>query len=327
MWKPLIQIASCTLLFLPLIGQHAKAQTSTGYPTKTVKLIVPFPPGGTTDSITRIVGNKLSAKWGQPVIVENRPGAGGNIAGAMFAKSDPDGYTLFSSAPGPLTINFSLFKNLNFDPRKFVSVSMIADMPNALVVGPSVKAKTLQELIAYAKQNPGKVTFATQGNGTTSHLTAVLFQSLTGIKMLHVPYKGSSPALTDMIGGQVDMMFDNITTSLPFYNQKRVNILAVTTKSRVRFLPNVSTAAEAGLPNFESGTWVGVVAPQGTPTAIAEKINKDIAEIIKQPDVIKQFADLGAEPLGGTPADMSAFLRSESNKWRKVIDSASITAD
>lgn len=327
MWKSVARIASCSMLALALAGQQAQAQPSAPYPAKAVKIIVSFPTGGTTDSIARIVSNKLSAKWGQPVIVENRPGAGGNVGAAVFAKAAPDGHTLFFSAPGPLTINISLFRNLNFDPRKFVPISMVARMPNAMVVGPSVKAKTMQEFIAHARQNPGKITFATQGEGTTSHLTALLFQSLTGTKLLHVPYKGSAPALVDMIGGQVDVIFDNITTSAPFYNQKRVDILAVATKSRVRSLPTVPTASEAGLPNFESGTWVGVVAPQDTPAAIAEKVNKDIAEVLKQPDVIEQIATLGAEPFGGTPAEMSAFLLDETSKWRQVIQAANITVE
>jgi tripartite-type tricarboxylate transporter receptor subunit TctC len=325
MLKPIVRFASCALFALPLLAQYAAAETV--YPTKPVKIIVSFPAGGTTDAVTRIVGQKLSAKWGQSVIVENRPGAGGNIGGAYVSRAEPDGYTLFSSAPGPLTINISLYKNLNFDPRKFVPVGMMADMPNVLVVGPTIKAKTMQELIAYAKQNPGKVSFATQGNGTTSHLTGVLFQSLTGTKMVHIPYKGSSPALTDIIGGQVDMMFDNITTSLPFYSQKRINILAVTAKSRIPSLPNVPTAAEAGLAGFESGTWVGLVAPPGTPAEIAAKVNKDLNEVLKQPDVIKQFAALGANPFRDSPAQMEAFLNGEIAKWRKVIQSANISLD
>jgi tripartite-type tricarboxylate transporter receptor subunit TctC len=321
----MLQLSSCALLALPLVVQNASAQAA--YPTKPVKIVVSFPAGGTTDSLTRIVGQRLSAKWGQAVIVENRPGAGGNIAGAYISRADPDGYTLFSSAPGPLTINVSLYKNLNFDPRKFTPVTMIADMPNVLTVGPSIKAKTMAELITYAKANPGKVRFATQGNGTTSHLTGELFQSLTGVKMVAVPYKGSTPALTDIIGGQVDIMFDNITTSLPFFKAERVNIVAVTAAARIPSLPNVPTAKEAGVSNFESGTWVAIVAPPGTPAAIADKVNKDMAEILKMPDVIKQFGLLGANPSKGSPAQMDAFLKAETEKWRKVVQAAHISID
>jgi tripartite-type tricarboxylate transporter receptor subunit TctC len=321
----MLQLSSCVLLALPLAVQSASAQAA--YPTKPVKIVVSFPAGGTTDSLTRIVGQRLSAKWGQPVIVENRPGAGGNIAGAYISRAEPDGYTLFSSAPGPLTINVSLYKNLNFDPRKFTPVTMIADMPNVLTLGPSIKVKTMAELIAYAKANPGKVRFATQGNGTTSHLTGELFQSLTGTRMVAVPYKGSTPALTDIIGGQVDIMFDNITTSLPFYKAGRVNIVAVTAAARIPSLPKVPTAKEAGVANFESGTWVAIVAPPGTPAAIADKVNKDMADILKMPDVIKQFGELGANPSKGSPAQTAAFLKAETEKWRKVVQAAHISID
>jgi tripartite-type tricarboxylate transporter receptor subunit TctC len=325
MIKRMLWLSSCALLVLPLVVQNAAAQAA--YPTKPVKIIVSFPAGGTTDSLTRIVGQRLSAKWGQAVIVENRPGAGGNIAGAYISRADPDGYTLFSSAPGPLTINVSLYKNLNFDPRKFTPVTMIADMPNVLTIGPSIKAKTMAELIAYAKANPGKVRFATQGNGTTSHLTGELFQSLTGTKMVAVPYKGSTPALTDIIGGQVDIMFDNITTSLPFHKAGRVNIVAVTAPARIPSMPNVPTSKEAGLADFESGTWVGIVAPPGTPAAIADKVNKDMAEVLKMPDVVKQFGQLGANPSKGSPAQMDSFLKAETDKWRKVVEAAHISID
>lgn len=325
MIKRMLRLSSCALLALPLVVQSAFAQAA--YPTKPVRIVVSFPAGGTTDSLTRIVGQRLSAKWGQPVIVENRPGAGGNIAGAYISRADPDGYTLFSSAPGPLTINVSLYKNLNFDPRKFTPVTMIADMPNVLTIGPSIKAKTIAELITYAKANPSKVRFATQGNGTTSHLTGELFQSLTGTKMVAVPYKGSTPALTDIIGGQVDIMFDNITTSLPFHKAGRVNIVAVSAPARIPSIPNVPTAKEAGLSNFESGTWVGIVAPPGTPAAIADKVNKDMAEVLKMPDVVKQFGELGANPSKGSPAQMDTFLKAETEKWRKVVEAAHISID
>ncbi|MEC4720357.1 tripartite tricarboxylate transporter substrate binding protein [Noviherbaspirillum sp. CPCC 100848] len=326
MWKTMFKSAGCVAVLMLASTQQAVAQEA-AYPTKPVRIIVSFPPGGTTDSITRIIAGKLSTKWGQPVIVENRPGAGGNIAAQTVVNASPDGYTLLSSAPGPLTINFNIFKNLNFDARRLVPVAMVADMPNVLTVGPTIKVRTLEELLTQLKQNPGKVTYATQGNATTSHLTAELFQSMTGTKMLHVPYKGSTPALTDLIGGQVDLIFDNITTSLPFYNQKRVNILAVASKERLATLPNVPTAAEAGLKNFESATWVAFVAPPGTPAAVVDKINKGVNESLKEPDVQRQFADLGAQTTGGTPAQMAAFLKSETAKWQKVIETAKITGE
>jgi tripartite-type tricarboxylate transporter receptor subunit TctC len=297
------------------------------YPAKPVTMLVPFPAGGTTDSIARIVGDKLAARLGQTFIVDNKPGAGGNIGAAQLARAEPDGYTLLASPPGPLTINFNLYKGLNYDARKFVPVSMIANMPNILVVGPSVKAKTLQELIDYARANPGKLSFASQGNGSTSHLTGILFQTLTGTRMVHVPYKGSSPALNDLIAGTVDLMFDNVTTTLPFHNARRATILAVATRERIPSIPEVPTAAEAGLANFESGTWVTLVAPAHTPAAIADKLAREIDEIIRQPDVIRQFAGFGAEPVGGTPAVTARLLQNESARWKKVIESAHITLE
>jgi len=303
------------------------ATAQTAFPGKPVKVTVPFPAGGTTDSVVRIVGERLSAKWSQQVLVDNKPGAGGNIGAALFSRSEGDGHNLLAAPPGPLAVNFNLYKGLNYDARTFVPVSMIANMPNVLVVGPAVSAKTLQELIAYAKANPGKLSYATQGNGSTSHLTAILFQSMTGIEMVHVPYRGSGPALTDMMGGKIHVMFDNLTTSLPFHTSKRVTILAAATKERIPVLPHVPTMSEAGLHNFESGTWVGLVAAPGTPTRIAEQISRDVAETLKQPEVMRLFATLGAEPVGGTPAATAAFLQAEATKWKKVIDSAQITPD
>jgi len=325
MLKQLLRLSSCALFVFPL-ATHA-APEAVKYPIKPVTIVVSFPAGGTTDTITRIVGQRLSIKWGQPVIVENRPGAGGNIAGGYVSRAEPDGYTLFSSAPGPLAVNANLYKNLNFDPRKFTPITMIADMPNVLAVGPSVKARTVQELISYAKQHPGKVSYASQGNGTTSHLTGELFQSLTGTKLLHVPYKGSAPALTGLMGGEVDMIFDNITSSLPFYQRQRLDILAVTAPTHLPSIPKVPTIAQAGLPNFLSGTWVCVVAPPGTPAAIADKVSKDMAEVLKMAEVIKLFEALGAKPYGTTPAQTSVFLKEETDKWHKVIQSAAIVIE
>lgn len=306
---------------LPCFAQPAP------FPAKPVRIVVPFPAGGSTDSVVRMLGEKLAAKWGQQVIVDNKPGAGGNIGAAQFARSEPDGLTLLAAPPGPLAVNYHLFKGLNYDARQFVPVTMVANMPNVLVVGPSVKARNLQELIAYGRANPGKLSYATQGNGSTSHLTAELFQSLTGVSMVHVPYKGSGPALTDMMGGKIDLMFDNLTTTLPFHQGKRVTILAAATKQRVAQIPEVSTTAEAGLPGFESGTWVGLVAPAGTPAAVVEQISRDAAEALRLPEIAKQFAALGAEPVGGTPAATAAFLQAESAKWKKVIDQAKVSAE
>jgi tripartite-type tricarboxylate transporter receptor subunit TctC len=311
---------------LPIAPIPALAQAGS-YPAKPIRVIVPFPAGGTNDSIARIVAQKLGARLGQPVIVEDVPGAGGNIGSAQFARSDADGYTLMVASPGPLTISFNLYPKLNYDARKFVPVSMIADMPNVLAVGPSVPARNISELIAYAKANPGKLSFASQGNGTTSHLSGILFQSLTGIEMVHVPYRGSTPALNDIMGSKVDLMFDNVTTTLPFHKAGRVHILAVATKKRTTSMPDVPTMAEAGVPNFESGAWVAMIAPEGTPAAIAQRLSKEIAAIIAEPEVVRQFAVFGADPIGSTPASLGATMRDEAARWKRVIDAAHVTID
>ncbi|HYF21421.1 MAG TPA: tripartite tricarboxylate transporter substrate binding protein [Ramlibacter sp.] len=315
-------LAALASLALPYA---AKAQGS--FPNKPIKVVVPFPAGGSTDAVVRILGERLTARWGQQIVVDNKPGAGGNIGAAQFARSDADGYNLLAAPPGPLAINHNLYKSLNYDPRQFQPVTMIANMPNVLVVGPSVQAKNLRELIAFAKANPGKLSYATQGNGSTSHLTAMLFQSMTGARMVHIPYKGSGPALTDMMAGRVDLMFDNLTTSLQFHQAKKVTILATATAERLSQLPDVPTVSEAGLPGFESGTWVGLVAPQGTPAQLVERIARDAHEELRQPAIAKQFAALGAEPVGGTPAATASFLRAEAAKWKKVIDEAGVTVE
>lgn len=310
-----------------LVPLATQGQTPATYPTKTVRIIVPFPAGGTADSIPRIVAEKLNAKWGQPVIVENRAGAGGNIGAELVARADPDGYTLLASPPGPLSINQSLYKSLSYDPTKFAPISLVATMPNVLAVRPTMEAKSVQELIAQAKKNPGKLTYASQGNGTTSHLTANMFQSMTGTELVHVPYKGTAPALTDLMGGQVDLMFDNITSSLSPYKAGRIKILAVAAPARIPELPNVPTLTEAGVRGFQAGSWVGIVAPANTPPAITTAISQAVAEAVKTADVQKKFSEVAAQPVGNTPAEMKAFMTQEAEKWRQVIRTANVTVD
>ena len=307
------------------LGVHAQA--STGYPAKAIRIIVPFPAGRTADSIPRIVAEKLNAKWGQPVIVENRPGAGGNIGAELVARAEPDGYTLLASPPGPLTINQSLYKSLGYDPAKFAPISLVATMPNVLAVRPTLGVNSVDELIALAKKEPGKLTYASQGNGTTSHLTANMFQSMTDTQLVHVPYKGTAPALTDLMGGQVDLMFDNITSSLAHYRAGRIKILGVAAAARIPELPNVPTLTEAGVRGFQAGSWVGIVGPANTPAPIAAAISQAVAEAVKTADVQKKFSDVAAQPVGNTPAEMTAFLAQEAAKWRQVIRSANVTVD
>jgi tripartite-type tricarboxylate transporter receptor subunit TctC len=301
------------------------AQAQDRFPGKPVKIIVPFPAGGTADLLPRIVGEKLSEKWGQGVIIENRSGAGGNIGADAVARSDPDGYTLLSSPPGPLAINQNLYRKLSYDPTRFVPVTILATVPNTLAARTGLPAKTVKDVIALAKASPGKLTFASQGNGSTSHLTASLFESMAGVKMLHVPYKGTAPALTDLLAGRVDIFFDNLGSSLRHHQAGKIRILAVASARRAAALPRVPTIAESGLPGFLSVTWFGVVAPEGTPPAIAGQLSAAFAEALALPDVRKRFLERGAEPMGGTPAETAAFIKDETKRWQGVIESAHVT--
>jgi tripartite-type tricarboxylate transporter receptor subunit TctC len=274
------------------------------------------------------VADKLSAQWGQPVIVDNRPGAAGNIGADQVFKSEPDGYTLLSAPPPPLVINRLLYPSLPYDATQFVPVSVIAAIPNVLLVNPKVGARSVAELIAIAKANPGKLNYASQGSGTTSHLTAELFKSMAGgaegpLRITHVPYKGSAPALADLVGGQVDMMCDNLGVSLPQVKAGKLAALAVASPRRSPALPDVPTLAET-LPGFEAVTWFGIVAPPKTSSAIAEKVSAGVRDALRGADVRKRLQDLSAEPMGLTPAETAAFMKQESERWDHVIRSAGV---
>ena len=293
------------------------------FPNRPVKIIVPFPAGGTADAMPRLVGEWLQRKWGQPVVIENKAGAAGNIGTAEFAKADPDGYTLLSAPPPPLVINQSLYPKLNFDPATFEPIVIISRVPNSLVVNPKVTAKTVPEFIAMAKAQPGKITSATQGNGTTSHLTSEMFQMMAGVKFQHVPYRGSAPALNDLVAGSVDIMFDNLGVSLSLVKSGNLKLLAVATPKRMASLPDVPTIAET-LGGFDSAAWYAVVAPPKTPAAIVNKINADINEALRDPALLARLPDFSAEPIGGTPAETAAYMREEVARWKKVIESAGV---
>jgi tripartite-type tricarboxylate transporter receptor subunit TctC len=293
------------------------------YPSRPVRIIVPFPAGGSADVIPRIVGDYLSRKWGQPVVIENRPGAAGNIGSEIAYKADPDGYTLLSAPPPPLVINQSLYPKLNFDPTQLIPIVVMARIPNALVVTPSFPPKTVPELIAYAKANPGKVNSAIQGIGTTSHLTSEMFQLEAGVKFQHVPYTGSAPALNDLIGGNVDIMFDNLGVSLSLVQGGKLRLVAVASPKRMKALPDVPAIAET-LPGFESEAFFSVVAPPKTPMAIVNKINADVNEGLRQPDLLARMAKLSAEVVGGTQEETAAYFRSEVLRWQKVIKAANV---
>ena len=313
-----------SLLASALVATSALAQD---WPAKAVRIIVPFPAGGSADLLPRIVGERLSARWGQPVLIENRPGAGGNIGAEAVFRAEPDGYTLLSAPPPPLVINQIIYPKLAFDPAAFVPATVIAAIPNVLLVNPRVAANTVQELIDLARAGPDKLNYASQGSGTTSHLTAELFKSMGGgLKITHVPYKGTAPALTDLLAGQVEMMFDNLGVSLPHVRAGKLKALAVGSEQRVAGLPGVPALREA-LPGFVSVTWFGIVAPPKTPAPIAEKIAAGVAEALKSPEVQKRLSDLSAEPVGNTPAEMAAFMKQETERWRAVVRQAGVKVD
>ena len=296
------------------------------YPSRPVKIIVPFPAGGTADVMPRVIGEWLSRKWGQPVVVENRTGAAGNIGAEAVAKAEPDGYTLLSAPPPPLVINQNLYPKLGFDPTEFVPIVIMGRVPNALVINAKLPFNSVAELIAYAKANPGKLTSATQGNGTTSHLTSELFQLMADVKFQHVPYRGSAPALTDLVAGSVDLMFDNLGVSLPLVKGGQLKLLGVATPKRMASLPDVPTIAET-LPGFESAAWFAIVAPPKTPQAVVDKINADVNEALRQGDIVQRLTQLSAEPIGGTPQATAAYMREEIERWHKVIKAANVKLD
>jgi tripartite-type tricarboxylate transporter receptor subunit TctC len=312
------------LLAVLLVSTGLQAQD---WPAKTVRIIVPFPAGGSADLLPRVVAEKLSEKWGQPVIVENRPGAAGNIGADVVYRAEPDGYTLLSGPPPPLVINRLLYPKLSYDSSQFVPMTVIAAIPNVLLVHPKTNVKTVQEFIALAKANPGKLNYASQGSGSTSHLTAELFKSMAGgLEITHVPYKGTAPALADLLAGQIEMMCDNLGVSLPHVKAGKLRALGVASSKRVGSLPDVPTLAET-LPGFESVAWFGIVGPPGTPAAIAEKMAAGVAEALRHPDVQKRLAQLSAEPMGLTPAQTAEFMKRETERWGSVIRSAGVKVD
>jgi tripartite-type tricarboxylate transporter receptor subunit TctC len=317
-----------TAVITAIAAPFTFAQGAANYPTKPVRLVVPFPAGGTTDILARAVAQTLSEAWGQQVIVDNRPGAGGNIGSDLVAKSKPDGYTLLMGTVGTHAINPSLYKNMPYDHVKdFAPVILVAGVPNVLVVNLSLPVHSVPELIAYAKANPGKLNFASSGNGTSIHLSGELFKAMTGVEMTHVPYKGSAPALTDLIGGQVQLMFDNLPSSLPFIKAGKLRALAVTSGARAAALPDLPTLAESGLPGFEASSWFGVLAPAGTPRDIVAKLNGAIAGWLASPEAKEKLLAQGAIAAGGAPDDFARHIGAETSKWAKVVKASGAHID
>jgi tripartite-type tricarboxylate transporter receptor subunit TctC len=295
------------------------------WPTKPVRIIVPYAAGGVADLLPRIVGEKLAQKWGEPVVVDNKVGASGNIGMAEGARAAPDGYTLVLAPAGNLTVNPTLFPDLPFDTqRDFTPVTLLAQSPNVLVVHPSVPAKTFAELIAYAKANPGKLNFASPGAGSGAHLAGELLNLEAGIKAVHVPYKGIAPAVNDLLGGNVQMMFAGISTVLQHIKSGRLVALAIASAQRNPQLPDVPTVAESGFPGFDVTSWYGIVTRSGTPAAIVQKVQHDMTEALQSEDVRSKLAGLGLEPVGNTPQAFDALIRAESRKWGDIVRKAHI---
>jgi len=318
--------ALASVAIVALLTAGAFAQDAAGYPNKPIKIIVAVPAGGGVDTVTRIVAEGMRQKLGQPVVVENRAGAGGNIGAESVFTSPPDGYTLLASQPSPITVNPLLYKNLAFDPTKFEPVAIMTKIANVLLVRENFPAKDAKEFIAYCKANPGKVNYASQGIGTTSHLTAALFEKVTGTKLVHVPYKGTAPALNDIVAGHVDIIFMELASAMRLHQGGKARILAVATNKRIANLPDVPTLEEAGVKNFESGTWNAISAPPGTPKPIVDKLNKTIDDVLQGPEAKAHFATLDLTPAGGSPADAAAFIKAETKTWGEVIKEAQIPA-
>jgi tripartite-type tricarboxylate transporter receptor subunit TctC len=308
----------------------AQAQT---WPSKAVRIVVPFPPGGTTDIVARSIGVELQRMWQHPVVIENRPGAGGNIGADLVAKAAPDGYTLLMGTVGTHAINKALFEQngakMPFDPAKdFVPITLAAGVPNVMVINPKLPVNSVAEFIAYAKARPGQLNMASSGNGTSIHLSGELFKTVTGVYMVHFPYRGSAPAVTDLIAGNMNVMFDNLPSALPHIKSGRLKALAVTSRTRSPALPDVPTIEEAaGLKGFDASSWFGLFAPAGTPRAIVDKILGDVAKALALPAVRERFIAQGADPGGNTPDQFAAFIRAETDKWTRVVKFSNAKVD
>jgi tripartite-type tricarboxylate transporter receptor subunit TctC len=322
MSKLLSLIATAAALFAA-----APAHAQDAYPSRPIKIIVCLPAGGGVDTVTRIIADKLPKILGQPVVVENKGGQSGNLGAEFVYSADPDGYTLLASQPAPITTSPLLFKKLNFDPTKFEPVAVMSAIANTLLVRPDFPANNVKEFIAYAKANPGKLNYGSQGNGTTSHLTGAMFDAATGTKMNHVPYRGTAPAINDLLGGHIDLMFNELATSVELHKGGRAKLLAVTTEKRIEELPDVPTMQEEGVPNFISDTWNAISAPPKTPAAIIAKLNAAVNQALQDPEVKAHYARMHLTAVGGTPANMAKIVKDDTDRWGTVIKSAKVTIE
>jgi len=302
----------------------AAAVRATDFPDRPIRVIVSVPAGGGVDTVTRIVTDKMRPALGQPLIVENKAGVGGSIAAETVFNAEPDGYTLLASQPAPITTNKFLYKSLNYDPAQLVPVAIMSHIPNVVLVRKDFPAQTIQELIAYAKANPGKINYASQGIGTTSHATAELFQTITHTKLTHVPYKGTAPAINDLLVGNIDLMFNELATSIELHKSGRARILAVTVKDRLPSLPDIPTLEEVGVRGCISDTWHALTAPPKTPPEIVARLNAAANGAMHDPVLLERFKELSVSPGGGTPEEIGAFIKEETRRWGEVIREARI---
>jgi len=318
---------AAAVALVALSGPGAFAQGPAAYPAKPITMVVPFPPGGPTDLVARVLAQKLGEQMGQSVLVDNRGGANGNIGAQAVAKAAADGYTVLYNTSS-IALSPALYKSVSYDVQKdFAPVALVAVVPLALVTHPSVPAKNVKEFVAYAKAHPGKLSYGSAGNGNVTHLGAFQFVQANGIDAAHVPYKGSAPADVDLVGNQIQFMTDTVNSVMGFVRDKRMTMLAVTTAKRMSLFPDVPTLAESGMPGFEVGAWQGVMVPAGTPAAVVERLNAEIVKALKSPDVRDRLAAQGAEPLGSTPQEYGAYVKQELARWAGVVKATGVTLD
>ena len=325
--RRILRLVVTTAALVAAVQALAQDEAARRYPNRAVKIIVSAPPGGGLDIAARVIADRLTKMWGQPFVVENRPGAGGNLGSEAVAVAEPDGYTLLAAQPAPLTTNVVLYKKLNFDPAAFEPLAIMTSIPNTLTVRLDFPARSLAELIAYAKANPGKVNFGSQGVGTTPHLTGELFARVTGTSLTHVPYRGTAQAVNDLVAGNVDMLFFQLDSVREQYRANKVKMLAVTTAARIASVPEVPTMEEAGVEDFRSDSWNALAAPPKTPAAIIAKLNDAINAVLKEPEAAEHLRSMNMTPVGGAPDAAKIFIRQETERWGEVIRAAKISLD